>query len=144
MKTKLGTKNEVSKEELSTGISVQQNDRFIEMWNQQYDFMKLLQEKRNFPDFPVDLASKSGQKFLKQISYECADELHEARQHLKQKDHRATEIGQVDREEYVEELVDCLHFYLEIAIASGITPQELFEAYMKKGKINEKRILEGY
>lgn len=120
------------------------SDRFDEIWEQQHAFMKLLQKERGFPEFPVDLASKSGQKFLKQISYECADELHEARQHLKQKDHRATEVGSVDREEYIEELSDALHFYLEIVIASGISKEELFEAYIKKGKENVRRINTGY
>jgi predicted house-cleaning noncanonical NTP pyrophosphatase (MazG superfamily) len=114
------------------------------MWDTQEDFMKLLQQKRGFPDFPVDLSSKSGQKLLKTISYECADELHEARQHLKQKDHRASDVGSVDRDEYIEELSDALHYMLEIAIASGISKDELFDAYMKKGEINRKRILQGY
>ncbi len=119
-------------------------DRFDAIWEQQKSFMNLLREKRGFPEFPVDLTSKAGQKFLKQISYECADELHEARQHLKQKDHRAADVGSVDREEYIEELSDALHFYLEIVIASGISKEELFAAYMKKGLENVRRINTGY
>ncbi len=114
------------------------------MWNDQEQFMRLLQEKRGFPEFPVDLSSKAGQKFIKQISYETADELHEARQHLKQKDHRAADVGSVDREEYVEELSDALHFYFELVIASGISKEELFAAYMKKGLENVRRINTGY
>lgn len=119
-------------------------DRLKEMFAQQESFMRLLQETRGFPDFPVDLASKAGQKLLKNISYECADELHEARQHLKNKDHRATLINQIDRQEYVEELVDALHYFFEIVLASGISEDELFEAYIEKGRINEERIKNGY
>ena len=115
-------------------------DRLVRMFAQQEKFMQLLQEKRGFPEFPVDLTSKVGQKFLKTISYECADELHEARQHLKNKDHRATHFKDIDREAYVEELVDALHFFFEIVIASGISVDELFEAYIKKGEINVQRI----
>lgn len=115
-------------------------DKLVQMFSQQERFMQLLQEKRNFPAFPVDLTSKAGQKFLKTISYECADELHEARQHLKNKDHRATHIKDIDREAYVEELVDALHFFFEIVIASGISVDELYEAYIKKGEINVQRI----
>ncbi len=119
-------------------------DKLTRMWFQQETFMRLLQKKRNFPNFPVDLTSKAGQKFVKTISYECADELHEARQHLKNKDHRATTINEIDRAEYVEELVDSLHYFFEIVIASGISLEEMFEAYMKKGETNTKRINEGY
>lgn len=115
-------------------------DRLTQMYEQQERFMHLLQERRGFPDFPVDLSSKSGQKLLKNISYECADELHEARQHLKQKDHRISDVGGVDRAEYVEELVDALHYFFEIVIASGVSVEELHEAYMKKGETNTERI----
>lgn len=120
------------------------SDKLEAMLEQQLQFMKLLQEKRGFPDFPVDLTSKAGQKFVKTISYECADELHEARQHLKQKDHRISDMGDIDRAEYVEELVDALHYFFEIVIASGISVDEMYEAYMKKGEVNTARITGDY
>lgn len=110
------------------------------MWAQQEEFMRLLQEKRGFPKFPVNLSSKEGQKLLKNISYECGDELHEARQHLKQKDHRISDVGNVDREKYVEELADSLHYLLEIVIASGISLEEFYDMYMQKGYVNTSRI----
>jgi dimeric dUTPase (all-alpha-NTP-PPase superfamily) len=120
-------------------------DRFLEMWEQQHQFMELLHEKRGFPKFPVDLNSKGGQKLLKEITHECQHELFEANQHLKNsKAHRVTDVNEFDREAYLEELVDSLHYYIEIAIASGVTPDELFNAYMKKGYINVNRIENGY
>jgi hypothetical protein len=120
-------------------------DRLEKMWAQQHDFMKLLQQKRNFPSFPVDLTSKPGQKFIKGLMHECMDELHESLQHLKNaKDHRATEITSFDRAEFIEELCDSLHYFIEIAIASGVDLEELFEAYIAKGEVNKKRILKGY
>lgn len=120
-------------------------DRFEQMWNQQKSFMELLREKRGFPAFPVDLASKQGQKFIKGLMHECMDELHESLQHLKNsKDHRATEVTGFDRGEFVEELCDSLHYFIEIAIASGVSLEELFKAYMSKGRTNEDRILKGY
>lgn len=121
------------------------NDRLEQMWEQQKKFMRLLQEKRGFPQFPTDLAAKKGQQFLKDIRNHLMEELFEAGQHLKNaKSHRATEIPEVDREAYKEELVDALHLFLELVIASGISQDELFEAYMKKGAINEERIRTGY
>lgn len=120
-------------------------DRLDDMFLQQEQFMRLLQEKRTFPDFPVDLSTKSGQKLVKEVSYECADELHEARQLLKNsKSHRATEITEFDRDDYVEELSDALHYFFEVVILSGVTQQELFESFMKKGEKNVSRIKNGY
>jgi uncharacterized protein (DUF2344 family) len=120
-------------------------DKLQEMWEQQLNFMKLLQNKRNFPEFPVDVSSKSGQKFLKGITHECMHELFEANMMLKNsKDHRATDVSEFDKDSYVEELVDALHYFFEIAITSGVSIEELYEAYMKKGKINVDRIKSGY
>lgn len=120
-------------------------DRLIEMWKQQSSFMDLLREKRDFPNFPVDTNTKSGQKVLKSITHECMHELFEANQMLKNsKDHRATDVREFDREGYVEELCDALHYFFEIAILSGVSADELYDAYMQKGKINVDRLEKGY
>lgn len=121
------------------------DDRLKKMWEQQVAFMRLLQEKRGFPEFPTDISSKKGQQFLKDIRNHLMEELYEAGQHLKNaKSHRATDIPEVDREAYVEELVDALHLYFELVIASGVSLEELHEAYMKKGDVNFERINGGY
>lgn len=120
-------------------------DKLEKMWDQQEKFMRLLQTRRNFPEFPVDMTTKSGQKFLKGITHECMHELFEANLLLKNsKDHRATDVSEFSREEYVEELVDALHYFFEIAISSGVSMDELHEAYIKKGQINIDRIENGY
>lgn len=120
-------------------------DRFATMWQQQENFVRLLQAKRGFPPFPVDITSKSGQKFLKNITHECMGELFEANQELKNsKAHRVTEIAEIDRSAYIEELVDSLHYFFEIAIYSGVSLDELYEAYMSKGDTNKKRIENSY
>lgn len=120
-------------------------DKLQQMWEQQEAFMKLLQTYRNFPTFPVDTTGKIGQKFLKGITHECMHELFEANLLLKNsKDHRATDVSDFNREDYVEELVDALHYFFEIAICSGVSMEELYEAYMKKGQININRIENGY
>ena len=119
--------------------------RLQHMWDQQEQFMRLLQEKRGFPEFPTDISSKEGQKFLKDITHHMMDELFEAGQHLKNsKSHRATLIPEVDKAAYKEELVDALHLYFELVIASGITLDELVEAYLAKGGVNVARIRGGY
>jgi len=128
-----------------SGLGEMTEDRLSLMWQQQSAFMRLLQEKRGFPQFPADLASKKGQQFLKDIRNHVMEELFEAGLHLRNaKSHRATELPEVDREAYKEELVDALHLYFELVIASGISLDELVEAYLQKGIVNFKRIDEGY
>lgn len=120
-------------------------DRLEIMLQQQERFMKLLVEKRGFPEFPLNLTDKSSQKFIKSIAYDAMGELHEAVQELKNaKAHRATEINEFDRASYVEELVDVQHFLNEILLLSGITTEEFFQAYLEKGETNVERINKGY
>lgn len=120
-------------------------DLFRDMWSRQESFMKLIVEKRGFPNFPVDVLSKGGQKLIKDISHECADELCEARQHLKNgKQHRATEVKDFDRDGYIEELVDSYKYFLEILILSGVTIEEFYAAYVEKDLKNVDRIMNGY
>lgn len=127
------------------GEVAKDTDKLAAMWDQQVQFMCLLQRERDFPEFPTDITSKKGQKFLKDIRNHIMEELFEAGQHLKNaKSHRATLVPDIDREAYKEELVDALHLYFELVIASGITREELVDAYLKKGCINEERILSGY
>jgi len=116
-----------------------------EMFDSQRSFMKLLQEKRGFPAFPVDLSTKEGQKLVKAIAHDTMHELFEAIHLLKDaKDHRKTIVGGFDRDAFLEELSDVLHYFNEICIMTGITHEELFEAYMSKGRTNQARIENGY
>lgn len=115
------------------------------LFEQQAAFMKLLETKGLFPAFPVDIKSKLGQKLCKDIAHDAMDELHEAIQHLRNsKQHRVTEIKEFDHEKYVEELVDHLHFFIELCIVSSVSAQDLCDAYFRKGEINIERVNAGY
>lgn len=120
-------------------------DHLKKMWDQQFEFMRILQEKRNFPQFPVDITSKKGQQLIKDVRSHLMEELFEAGQHLKNsKSHRETNLPDVDRTAYLEELVDAGHLFIEMLIVSGITLDEFYDAYISKGEINVNRILNGY
>ena len=120
-------------------------DKFETMFVQQREFLNLLREKRNHPNFPLALDEKKSQQFLKHLSHECMHELFESNMLLKNsKSHRSTEIKDFDRESYKEELSDVLHYLIGILIYSGISMEEMFEMYMKKGQINIDRINGGY
>ena len=120
-------------------------DKLEEMYSQQYEFNSLLRDERNHPDFPLDLTQKKNQQLLKNLAHECMHELFEANILLKNsKNHRVTEFKEFDREAYKEELVDALHYLFGIVIYSGISVNELHEAYMKKGLTNVQRVKSGY
>jgi len=120
-------------------------DKFEQMYKQQQDFLELLRDERDHPNFPLDLTEKESQQFLKHLSHECMHELFESNMLLKNsKKHRTTEFKDFDRDSYMEELSDVLHYLVGILIYSGISVEEIFEAYMKKGQVNLGRINGGY
>jgi len=120
-------------------------DKLEDMYNQQRDFNTLLRSERDYPEFPLDLSQKKNQQLLKSLAHECMHELFEANHLLKNsKTHRVTELKEFDRESYKEELVDALHYFFGIVIYSGITANELYEAFMKKGFVNVQRVKSGY
>jgi dimeric dUTPase (all-alpha-NTP-PPase superfamily) len=120
-------------------------DKLEKMYNQQRDFNVLLRDEREMPDFPLDLSEKKNQQILKGLAHECMHELFEANHLLKNsKAHRVTEVKDFDRESYKEELVDALHYFFGIVIYSGISADELYEAFMKKGEVNVRRVKSGY
>ena len=120
-------------------------DRLTKVWNDQKAFMRLLVERRDFPQFPVDLRTKEGQRLVKTIAQDAMGELYEAVQHLKNaKLHRATDVSDFDRAAFIEELVDALKLLLEVAILAGISLEEFFEVYEKKTALNTARIEGSY
>jgi len=121
------------------------SDKLQNMFDQQKEFMLLLKKHRNFPSWPIDITTKKGQQFCREIVFNSVEEYFEALQHLKNwKSHRVTEIKNIQRDKFIEELCDMLHYFIELSIVVGVSPEELYNAYMKKGEINESRIKTGY
>jgi NTP pyrophosphatase (non-canonical NTP hydrolase) len=120
-------------------------DMFQRIWTDQVEFMQLLQRFRGFPLFPVDLSSKAGQRTIKEIAQDAAGEVFEALAHLKNaKLHRATDVPELDRHAFVEELVDAVKLLIEVAILSGVSLAEFWSVYTAKTEKNKQRISEGY
>ena len=121
------------------------SDKLQNMFDQQKEFMLLLKKHRNFPSWPIDITTKKGQQFCREIVFNSVEEYFEALHHLKNwKSHRVTEIKNIQRDKFIEELCDMLHYFIELSIVVGVSPDELYDAYMKKGEINESRIKTGY
>ena len=110
--------------------------------------MKAMQETipGSYPPFPVDISEKSSQQVCRDLALKGVEEMFEALQHLKNwKPHRQTEVKEdLDREEFLEEVVDALNYFFAMLIVTGFNEKELFDAYIKKdGKIRD-RLKEGY
>lgn len=50
----------------------------------------------------------------------------------------------LNKDKFKEELVDCLHFYINLCLAAGFNAKSLEKAYFSKNKINFKRKKDGY
>lgn len=120
-------------------------DPWSSMFVEQCKFMRLLESARSFHHHPVDVTSKAGQKVLKEAAHECMHELFEAIHLLRNsKPHRSTDVSNFDREGFLEELADALHYLIEVFIFAGLTPSDVHDAFMRKSTVNFCRIRNGY
>jgi hypothetical protein len=119
-------------------------DRLEMAFTLQGEFMDILVENDKFPEYPVDLTTKPGQRLVKECAFNCIAELMEATVVLKNKMHRLSEDTEVDFPHYREELGDAFAFLIEICKVSGITAGDLYEEFSRKNSIVRRRIQEGY
>ena len=119
-----------------------------EMFNLRLSFMRMMKDTipGSYPDFPVDIAEKASQQVCRDLALKGVEEMFEALQHLKNwKPHRVTNVEQeLDREEFLEEVVDALNYFFAMLIVTGFDEKELFEAYLKKDSKIRQRLINGY
>jgi dimeric dUTPase (all-alpha-NTP-PPase superfamily) len=104
-------------------------------------YEKIERDKGGFipnPSLPIIIDSCLHQEYLKSLIFRVIVELVEAADCLKNKLWKQTEVI-TDVEHFHEELVDGLHFYIELCIVLGIDASKLFELYFKKQEVNKWR-----
>ena len=122
-------------------------DKLQSMFEMRESFMRSLKDRNPeiYPEWPVDLTDKVSQQHLRDTALKGVEEMFEALQHLKNwKPHRNTEIKEFDREEFLEEVVDAFNYFLSLLVMTGVTAEELFNAYSKKDNIIHERLKTGY
>ena len=126
------------------------NCKLKKMFDLRKSFIKRMQLERpgSYP-VPVplnDLSSKASQQVCRDLALRGVEEMFEALQHLKNwKPHRVTNVEQeLDREEFLEEIVDALNYFFAMLIVTGFDEKELFSAYLKKDEKIRQRLLNGY
>ena len=60
------------------------------------------------------------------------------------KSHRLTENREVDRNAFLEEIVDAFNYFIAVMILTGVDADEFFEAYKKKDAVIHDRLNNGY
>lgn len=98
-----------------------------------------------YPEWPIDISSKSNQKLVRDITLRGVEEMFEAIFLLKNhKDHRATELPELDLKEFLEEYVDALNYFLSVLVLIGVDEADLMRAYEAKHAKILQRLKDGY
>ena len=122
-------------------------DKLDQIFKLRNSFMLLLQEKfpDSYPEWPVDLSTKKAQVTCRETALKGVEEMFEALQHLKNwKPHRKTEMPEINREEFLEEIVDAFNYFLSLIILIGVDVDEFYDSFLKKDKIIRDRLNKGY
>jgi hypothetical protein len=127
-------------------LKLDRPDRLEEIFTLREEFMKEIAAKRGvYGEWPVDITQKKSQQLIREITLKGVEELFEALGELKNwKSHRIGGDPQFDREHFLEEMIDSFNYFTAALILIGVTPQEFFEAFLKKDDVIHRRLEEGY
>lgn len=119
------------------------------MFQKRLEFIKEMKETipGSYPEFPLDLKKKESQQVCRDLALKGVEEMFEALQHLKNwKPHRQTDLsGEViDKDEFLEEIVDAFNYFLAMLVVTGFDQDDLFDAFLVKHDIIGKRLKNGY
>ena len=117
------------------------------MFEKRLSFIKLMQDLKpgSYPEFPLEMTDKKSQQFCRDLALRGVEEMFEALQHLKNwKPHRETEIKEMNKEEFLEEIVDAINYFFSLLIVTGFDDLDLYDAYIKKDEIIRDRLRNGY
>jgi hypothetical protein len=137
--------NEVEPEE-----ALEEQDRLKMIFERQTELINKYKdvERQNLPhvvpdNWPVNLETHLGQDQVRQRIFWCMIELSEASDCMKNKAWKRTMI-ETDVPHLHEEMVDALHFFVEACLLMGMGPEQLFQLYMQKSRVNKFRIRSNY
>lgn len=80
--------------------------------------------------------------YIKSMTLAATDELHEALAEVGWKPWATSR--HINRTAYLGELIDVLHFWVNLCLVVGATPEEIAERYAEKADRNAKRQADGY
>jgi len=92
---------------------------------------------------PTSLSDEQLSEWVRWNTLALEDELHEALAEVRWKPW-SIDSGFVNRDAYVKELVDAVHFLVNLFLAAGATPDEVLTRYLAKANTNSERQAAGY
>jgi len=119
------------------------------MFQKRLEFINEMKEtiQGSYPDFPLDMSKKESQQVCRELALKGVEEMFEALQHLKNwKPHRQTDLSEeiIDKDEFLEEIVDAFNYFFAMLIVTGFDQNDLFDAFLVKDKIIRDRLRNGY
>lgn len=99
-------------------------------------------QKDSFGVDPAKLGEEQRIEFIRSMTLALEDELHEALAETGWKPWASSR--HINRDAFLGEMVDALHFWVNLCLAVGATPEEIFDKYREKAERNAKRQAEGY
>ena len=124
-----------------------ENCKLSEMFLKREEFIRMMKEKipQSYPEFPLDMSKKNSQQVCRDLALKGVEEMFEALQHLKNwKPHRMTDIPEVDKDEFLEEIVDAFNYFFAMLIVTGFDESDLFSAFLSKHEKIKQRLEDGY
>lgn len=85
------------------------------------------------------LDQRDVQMRLKDLSQRTVEELMEAMHMLRNRPWK-TSFATTNSDEFREELIDALHFFVELLITAGMTAQDVHDVYFQKNAVNQTRL----
>tara|TARA_B100000963_G_scaffold361211_1_gene395538 strand:- start:8428 stop:8805 length:378 start_codon:yes stop_codon:yes gene_type:complete len=123
-------------------------DKLEDIFHKRNSFMKEIQSKfpNSYPEqWPINISEKPSQTILRETALKGVEEMFEALQHLKNwKSHRETDMPEIDREEFLEEIVDAFNYFFSLMILIGVDVNEFYNAFNAKDEIIRRRLDKGY
>ena len=96
----------------------------------------------SFGQDPGDLSPEDQIQFIKDMVLALEDELHEALGECGWKPWASSR--HVNEDAFKKELIDALHFWVNLCLAVGMDADEAVERYFAKAAVNARRQEEGY
>lgn len=119
---------------------------FMRQMHHRTEYDKIYRAKGLNPPNPGEWGNLNAphvQAEIRELAGYVTEELYEAIGHLKNKKWKQTP-RETNIEEFYKELGDAWHFWLELMIFSGMTPDLIAKYYFGEGEKNDKRRAEGY
>jgi hypothetical protein len=103
------------------------------------------QRKLQLKSYGVDVSTLDGDAraaYIRDMSLALTDELHEALNESGWKPWATSR--HLNRAAFAGEMIDVLHFWVNLALVAGVTEQDILDLYFAKADRNAKRQLAGY